>query len=129
MTSTPHSSPLPTGLQQAARLSLSNPLAAWLARKDVHYGWVVAGATFLVMLATAGAIGAPGVILEPLEKEFGWSAADVSAALAVRLALFGLMAPFAAALLNAYGLRRVVGAAVLLIAGAILASLAMSSLW
>ena len=89
----------------------------------------MAGATFLVMLATAGAMGAPGVILAPLEKEFGWSAADVSAALAVRLALFGLTAPFAAALLNRYGLRRVVTAAVLMIAAAILASLAMSRLW
>ncbi len=115
--------------QQPAALSLSNRLAASLAARDVHYGWVVAGATFLVMLATAGAMGAPGVILTPLEKEFGWSAADISAALAVRLALFGLMAPFAAALLNRYGLRRVVAAAVLLIAAAILASLAMSRLW
>ena len=127
--STPRFSSLPIGLQQPAALSLSNRLSAWLAARDVHYGWVVAGSTFLVMLATAGAMGAPGVILAPLEKEFGWSAADVSAALAVRLALFGLMAPFAAALLNRFGLRRVVTAAVLMIAGAILASLAMSRLW
>ena len=117
------------GRQQPAALSLSNRLAAWLAVRDVHYGWIVAGATFLVMLATAGATGAPGVILEPLQKEFGWSAEDVSVALALRLALFGLMAPFAAALLNRYGLRRVVAAAILMIAGAILASMAMSRVW
>ncbi len=110
-------------------LSFSNPIAVWLAARDVHYGWVVAGATFLVMLATAGAMGAPGVIILPLEKEFGWSAADISVALALRLALFGLMAPFAAALLNRYGLRRVVAAAILMIAGAILASLAMTQVW
>ena len=41
------------------------------------------------MLATAGAMGAPGVIIQPLEKEFGWSTAQISVALAVRLALFG----------------------------------------
>ncbi len=122
-------SPLSIERQQPATFSVSNRFAAWLATKDVHYGWVVAGATFLVMLATAGAMGAPGVILEPLEKEFGWSAADISVALALRLALFGLMAPFAAALLNRYGLRRVVGAAVVMIAGAILASLWMSQVW
>ena len=117
------------GRQQPAALSISNRLAVWLAARDVHYGWVVAGSTFLVMLATAGAMGAPGVIIEPLEKEFGWSAADVSVAFAVRLALFGLVAPFAAAFLNRYGLRRVVAAAILMITAAILASLTMSRLW
>ena len=124
-----HLSPASVGPQTPAVLSFSNPIAVWLAARDVHYGWVVAGATFLVMLATAGAMGAPGVIILPLEKEFGWSAADISVALAVRLALFGLMAPFAAALLNRYGLRRVVAAAILMIAGAILASLAMTQVW
>jgi 2-methylcitrate dehydratase PrpD len=68
-----------------------------MAARHIHYGWAVAAATFVVMLATAGAMGAPGVIIEPLQKEFGWTAADVSFALAVRLALFGMMAPFAAA--------------------------------
>jgi sugar phosphate permease len=125
----PHPSPRSVGRQQAAALSLSNRLAVLLAARGVHYGWVAAGSTFLVMLATAGAMGAPGVILKPLETEFGWSAADVSVALAVRLALFGLMAPFAAALLNRYGLRRVVMAAVLMIAGAVLASFAMTKIW
>ena len=127
--STPRVSPTSIGRQRPAALSLSNRLAVRLAASDVHYGWVVAGATFLVMLATAGAMGAPGVIIEPLEKEFGWSAADISVALALRLALFGLMAPFAAALLNRYGLRRVVSAAILMIAGGILASLAMTKVW
>jgi MFS family permease len=68
-------------------------------------------------------------MIEPLEKEFGWSAADVSAALAVRLALLRLMGPFAAAFLNRYGVRRVVIAAVVMIAGSILASLAMTKVW
>ncbi len=61
------------------------------------------------MLATAGVMGAPGVFIGPLEKEFGWSAADISAALAVRLALYGLIAPFAAAFINRFGVRTVVG--------------------
>ena len=89
------STPSASALQrQSAALSLSSPLAAAMAARNVYYGWIVAGATFLVMLATAGAMGAPGVIIRPLEKEFGWSAADISSALALRIALFGLMAPF-----------------------------------
>ena len=72
--------------RQSAAFSLSNPLAAAMAARDLYYGWVVAGATFLVMLATAGAMGAPCVIMLPLEKEFGWSAADISSGLALRKA-------------------------------------------
>ena len=64
---------------------ISNRLAAYLAMRRVHYGWAVLGATFLVMLATAGAMGASGVIIAPLEAEFGWSNADISSALAIRL--------------------------------------------
>ena len=64
--------------------SVSSPLAVALARRGVHYGWVVAGVTFLTMLVTAGAVGAPGVLIGPLEREFGWATADISSALAVR---------------------------------------------
>ena len=85
---------------------LSNRLAAALARRNIHYGWVVAATTFLTMLVTAGAVGAPGVFILPLQKEFGWQTSDISSALAIRLLLFGLMGPFAAALMNRYGLRR-----------------------
>ena len=112
-----------------AALSLSVRLAAAMAARNLHYGWVTAGATFLVMLATAGAMGAPGVIIEPLQKEFGWSAADISVAFAVRLALFGLMAPFAAAFINRFGVRPVVTLAVVIITLGILASMAMTQVW
>ena len=119
----------PAAQRQSAALSLSNPLAAAMAARNLYYGWAVAGATFLVMLATAGAMGAPGVIMVPLEKEFGWSAADISSALALRILLFGLMAPFSAAFINRFGVRLVVTAAVALISLGILASLAMTKLW
>jgi sugar phosphate permease len=115
--------------RRPAAISLSNPLAAAMAARNLHYGWIVAGATFLVMLATAGAMGAPGVILRPLEHEFGWSTAQVSAALSVRLALFGLIAPFAAAFINRFGVRAVVVSAVGMIAGGLLASMAMTEVW
>lgn len=97
--------------------SLSNAVAAPLARRNVHYGWVVAGVTFLTMLVTAGAVGAPGVLILPLQKEFGWDTATISSALAVRFVLFGLMGPFAAQLMNRYGPRRIVLLALLLIVG------------
>ena len=119
----------PPPQRRSTALSFSDTLAAAMAARSLYYGWVVAGATFLVMLATAGAMGAPGVIMQPLEKEFGWSAADISSALALRIALFGLMAPFSAAFINRFGVRPVVIAAVAMISVGILASLAMTELW
>ncbi|KQP83083.1 MFS transporter [Methylobacterium sp. Leaf117] len=110
-------------------LRLSDAVAAGLARRGLHYGWAVAGVTFLTMLVTAGAVGAPGVLILPLQKEFGWDTATIGSALAVRLVLFGLMGPFAAALMNRYGPRRIVLLALLLIAGGLLASLGMTQVW
>jgi len=107
---------------------ISARVAAALGRHNIHYAWAVAGATFLTMLAMAGAIGAPGVFLTPLQQEFGWSSADISAALAVRFALFGLMGPFAAAFMNHFGLRRVVIVALCVVGGALLMSLRMQTL-
>jgi len=108
---------------------IANRLATALAARNIHYGWVALGATFLVMLATAGAMGASGVIIAPLEAEFGWSNADISSALAVRLALYGLMGPFAAALINRFGMRPVVGLAVGLIAIGVAGAVGMRQLW
>jgi hypothetical protein len=75
-------------------------LAATLAHRNVHYGWVVVGVTFLTLLVTAAAMGMPGVLIVPLEKEFGWDNAQISSALAIRIMLFGLFGPFAAAFMN-----------------------------
>jgi MFS family permease len=107
----------------------SNALARALASRNIHYGWVVVAVTFLTMLVTAGAMGAPGVLIVPLEREFGWDTAQISSAVALRLLLFGLFGPFAAAFMNRYGLRRVMVASAALTAGGLLASLAMTQVW
>jgi MFS family permease len=85
--------------------------------------------TFFTALITAGTVGAPGVFIVPLQREFGWSAAEISSALSIRFILFGLMAPFAAALMNRYGLRNVTLAALLIVGSALVASLAMTKVW
>lgn len=107
----------------------SDRLAERLADRGIHYGWVVVAVTFLTMLVTAGAVGAPGVLIDPLRAEFGWATADISSAFAIRLVLFGLMGPFAAAFMNRFGLRRVAAVALSLIAAGIFGSLFMTQLW
>ena len=77
----------------------------------------------------AAVMGTPGVLIVPLEQEFGWSDAQISSALALRIMLFGLFGPFAAAFMNRYGVRRVIMVAMVLIAGGLLSSLAMTQVW
>ena len=108
---------------------ISNVLAAALARRQIHYGWVVAGTTFLTMLVTAGAMGGPAVLLVRLQDEFGWTNSDISTALSVRVALYGLMGPFTAALMNKFGVRRMILTSLAFIVVGLAASLAMTQLW
>ena len=103
--------------------------SAWLQRRGIHYGWIVAAVTFLTMLMMSAALGLPGAMMQPLSKEFGWSTAQVSSALALRFALFGLMGPFAAVLMERYGLRAVMCVGLALVgSGMALVTLA-SQLW
>ncbi len=108
---------------------LSHLIAPALARRGIHYGWAMVAVTFLAMLSTAAAMGMPGVLMTPLRTEFGWQISAISGPLALRLALYGLMGPFAAALLARYGMRRVVGVAMALIVGGILLATRMTALW
>ncbi|QRM44019.1 MFS transporter [Rhizobium sp. BG4] len=108
---------------------VSTALASTLARRNIHYGWIIVAATFLTMLVTAGAMGAPGVLIKPLQDEFGWETSQISSALAIRLILFGLMGPFAAAFMNYFGVRKVIVFALGLIGVGFIGSLFMTSLW
>jgi sugar phosphate permease len=99
------------------------------AQSRLHYAWVIAFVTFIVMLITAGVRATPGLFMVPLETEFGWSRAHISASVAVNIALFGLIGPFAASLMDRWGLRRVVLGALALMAGAVALSTQMSTEW
>jgi sugar phosphate permease len=81
------------------------------------------------MLVSSAALGLPGAFLRPFSREFGWSTSAISSALAVRFALYGLLGPFAAILLERYGLRRIVCTALLLVAAGLLLATRMHALW
>jgi len=67
-------------------------------------------------MATAGFRSAPSVLIVPLEEAFGWSRSDISLAVAINVMLFGLVAPFAAALMERFTVRKVVMSALALVA-------------
>src|SRR2546423_10135975 len=85
-------------------------------RRRLHRAWSVAAVAFVATVGAAGFRAAPGVMITPLHQEFGWSTGIISAAVSVNLILFGLAAPFAAALMERFGMRRVVSSALLLVA-------------
>jgi len=76
--------------------------------KRLHPAWVVAGITFLTLIASAGTRSAPSVLIVPLEESFGWGRDEISFAIAVNVLLFGVVAPFAAALMERFGIKKVV---------------------
>nr|WP_205266559.1 MFS transporter [Mycolicibacterium sphagni] len=95
----------------------------------MHWAWVVAGVSFVAILGAAGFRSVPGVMMNPLHHEFGWSHGVVGLAMSVNMTLFGLTAPFAAALMDRFGVRPVLSAALLLIATGSAASVLMTASW
>ncbi|MDF2744757.1 MAG: yhjX 1, partial [Actinomycetia bacterium] len=105
------------------------PMVATARGARLHPAWVAAGVAFVALLCAAGFRAAPGVLMVPLEEEFGWSRGVVSLAVGVNLVLFGLTAPFAAALMERFGVRAVTSVALLLIAAGSGLSVGVTSSW
>jgi MFS family permease len=87
------------------------------------------GVTFLTLLGASGFRSTPSVLIVPLQDEFGWSRATISGAVSVNLLLFGFMGPFAAALMERFGIRQVTACALLTVASGALLTVWMSSAW
>src|SRR5207253_8350983 len=99
------------------------------APRRIHYAWIIAIVTFLVLIVTAGVRSTPSVLMIPLEQEFGWSRPTVSLAVAINIFLYGLCGPFAAAFIDKFGLRRVVLISLLIIAVATALTTQMRAAW
>lgn len=97
--------------------------------RRLHYAWVVAGVTFLTLLVAAGLRATPGVLIVPLETEFGWSRTTISFAIGVNIFLYGLIGPFAAAVMDRFGLRRTVLAALAFISVGVALTPLMTRPW
>jgi predicted MFS family arabinose efflux permease len=98
-------------------------------RPRLHRAWLVAAVTFLVLLASAAFRSSLGVLLVPIEDDLGWTRTDTSIAVSLNLVVYGLAAPFAAALLERIGVRRTAVGALLLIAAGCLATTVMTAPW
>jgi sugar phosphate permease len=104
-------------------------VAVELPGRRLHYAWIVAAVTFGVLIVTAGIRATPGVLMVPLETEFGWSRAAISAAVAINIALFGMIGPFAASAMDRWGMRRLMLIAIGLLAVSVALTTQMRSQW
>ncbi|MFD5489198.1 MFS transporter [Streptomyces virginiae] len=95
----------------------------------VHRAWSVAAVTFVTIIGAAGFASLPGLLIEPLHEEFDWSRGTIGVAVSVNLALYGITAPFAAALMDRFGIRRVVALALAVIACGAVATVWMTAPW
>src|SRR5882757_1286492 len=116
------------------RISHSDSVTFTAAQKStplarIHWAWVVAAVSFIAILGAAGFRSVPGVMMNPLHHEFGWSHGVVGLAMSVNMTLFGLTAPFAAALMDRFGVRPVLSVALLLIATGSALSATMTASW
>src|SRR6185295_2296219 len=108
-------------LVAAGRIRDSHSVTFTAAQKStstgrIHWAWVMAAVSFVAILGAAGFRSVPGVMMNPLHHEFGWSHGVVGLAMSVNMTLFGLTAPFAAALMDRFGVRPVLSGALLMIA-------------
>ncbi|MEU8885839.1 MFS transporter [Streptomyces hydrogenans] len=95
----------------------------------VHRAWSVAAVTFVTIIGAAAFASLPGLLIEPLHTEFDWSRGTIGFAVSVNLALYGLTAPFAAALMDRFGIRRVVAVALTVIALGSVLTVWMTAAW
>jgi predicted MFS family arabinose efflux permease len=100
-----------------------------MTRPRIHYAWYVAAVAFVVLLCAAGVRATPSVIIVPLQNEFGWSRALISGAISVNLVLYGLVGPFAAAIMQRFGIRRTIIVALAIMATGVALTNQMSAPW
>jgi MFS family permease len=94
-----------------------------------HYAWVIVAVTLLTLMAAQAVRAAPGIIIVPLEQEFGWDRAAISLAVGVSLLTFGIGGPLGGWLLERFGPRRLLLGGILLIGAGLLALINISELW
>src|SRR5579862_4693071 len=102
---------------------------ARLVHGRIHYAWVAAAVTFLVLLTAVAVRATPSVLIVPLEQSLGWSRGIISLAISINIVLYGLMGPFAAALMQQIGIRRTVLLALTFVGSSVAASTLMTAPW
>ncbi|MFJ6796730.1 MFS transporter [Streptomyces sp. NPDC091268] len=130
-TAAPASASGPTPAPPAPDTAAATATAAASPRRPgrIHRAWFAAAVAFVTIIGAAAFASLPGLLIEPLHEEFDWSRGTIGFAVSVNLALYGLTAPFAAALMDRFGIRRVVALALTVISAGSVATVWMTASW
>ncbi len=106
------------------------PLAvARLCSGRVHYAWIVLAVMFTATLAGVGVRAAPGVMIVPLERAFGWDVSTISAAISINIILMGALGPFVTGFMEVFGLKRTILLGMILLVAGTGLSIFMTEPW
>jgi sugar phosphate permease len=100
-----------------------------LIGRPLHYAWLIVVVTFVTLITTAGFRATPGILIVPLQQEYGWSRGTISLGISLGLLMYGLTAPFSAALMDRFGVRRVMLVALATIAVGTTTTIWMTEPW
>jgi MFS family permease len=100
-----------------------------LNRRGLHYGWIIVAVLFVSLLTAAGVRSMPGVLILPLEAEFGWDRASIAFAVSINLVLFGLSGPIVGRWMDRSGPRVVAISAVSMLTIGALGTTVMTQVW
>ena len=95
----------------------------------VHYAWIVLAVMFTATLAGVGVRAAPGVMIVPLQRAFGWDVGTISAAVSINIILMGATGPFVTGFMEVFGLKRTILLGMVLLAAGTGLSLLMTEPW
>src|SRR5215213_4180747 len=108
----------PLSSRLPARARMTPTTFARLCAGRMHYAWIVLAVVFFAMLAGVGVRAAPGVMILPLQRAFGWDVSTISGAVSVNIILLGVLGPFLTGLVDVVGLKRtIIGCMALLACG------------
>lgn len=116
MTQTTEAAGAAGAIEATEAVEESRPRSNRSSDPRIHRAWFVAAVAFVTIIGAAAFRSLPGLLIDPLNHDFHWSRGTIGAAVSINLALYGLTAPFAAALMDRFGIRRVVAVALTVIA-------------
>ncbi len=104
-------------------------ILARLCSNRLHYAWIVLAVVFTATLAGVAVRAAPGVMIVPMERAFGWDKATISGAISVNIILMGMIGPFLTGLMQIIGLKRTILSCLAILAAATGLSTLMTQPW
>lgn len=97
--------------------------------RKIHYAWIVLGVAFISLISAASVRSVSGIIIQPLEQEFGWSREQITLAISINMLLFGLAGPFLGRLTDRFGPRIISIAALSIVSLGVIGTLWMTQAW